>query len=206
VSQAAQRSRARRTCSLVIAVIFLGQLSGCTSDSATTESADAQVDRTAGSTGARNRVRDAAATIDQPSEPSPEEPVTAKMVIRPEHLDFGEAAELRVYVRIAGAHYLHAAKNPGEPWVPLAVNASLPDGVEFLGDWQLPPPEKGHGDALVYRNSILLRRTLRVRLKTPPRVFRVSGEFRYQVCNDEVCWPPRTIELFAPLSNRDQGK
>ncbi len=128
------------------------------------------------------------------------------MKFRPESLSAGEAAELLVSVRIAPAHYVHAVNNPGEPWVPLAMNVSLPDGVEFAEDWQLPTPEKGHGDALVYRNSVMLRRALRVGAKSAARDVRVSGKLRYQACNDELCWPTRTMVLSAPLSIREGAK
>jgi hypothetical protein len=194
----------------VIAVIFVGHLSGCGSDSAGTKSANGPVDRTAESSPIRNHPRVEATTkgIDQVSAAAPalEEPVTATMKFRPESLSAGEAAELLVAVRIAPAHYVHAANNPGEPWVPLAMNVSLPDGVEFSEDWQLPTPEKGHGDALVYRNSVLLRRALRVGAQFAPRNVRISGKLRYQACNDELCWPTRTMELSATLSIRDGAK
>ena len=204
------RPRARRMWLVMIAVICAGHLSGCSSDSAATKSANGRVDRTAESKSHRNHDQGAAVTqgTDQvsASDPSPSEPVTAAMVIRPENLSAGEAAELPRLRSNSRAHYVHAAKNPGEPWVPLAMNVSLPDGVEFSGDWQLPTPEKGHGDALVYRNSVLLRRALRVGPKSAPRDLRVSGKLRYQVCNDELCWPTRTREVSASLSIRDQAK
>jgi len=210
VSQTIHRPKARRMWSVMMAVIFVGHLSGCSSSSATTKSANDQVDGTAESKGTRNHGQGGAATkeIGQVStpDPSPDEPVTATMSIRPESLSAGEAGEILVSVRIAAVHYIHAAKNPGEPWVPLAMNVSLPDGVEFSGDWQLPTPEKGHGDALVYRNSVLLRRALRVGPTSAPRDLRVSGELRYQACNDELCWPTRTMELSAPLLIREPGK
>jgi hypothetical protein len=210
VSQTIHRPKARRMWSVMMAVVFVGHLSGCSSRSATTTSANDPVDGTVESKGIRTRAQGAAATkrIGQVSapDPSPDEPVTATMKFRPESLPAGEATEILVSVRIATAHYIHAAKNSDEPWVPLAMNVSLPDGVEFLGDWQMPTPEKGHGDALVYRNSVLLRRALRIGPKSAPRDLRVSGKLRYQACNDELCWPTRTMELSAPLFIREQGK
>jgi hypothetical protein len=210
VSQTVHRPKARGLWSVVMAVICVAHLSGCGSDSVGTKSANVHVDRAAESKGIRNDRQGGAATegIDQvfASAPSSEEPVTATMKLRPESLAAGEAAELLVSVRIATAHYVHAANKPGAPWVPLAMTVSLPDGVEFSGDWHLPTPDKGHGDAPVYRNSVLLRRALRVGAKSAPRDVRVSGKLRYQACNDELCWPTRTMELFAPLSIRDGAK
>jgi hypothetical protein len=207
---AIHRPGVRRTRLVVMAVILVAQIGGCGPDSAITHSENAQIDRTAESKGVRNHGQNnvVAKGNDQllAPDPSPNQPVTATMKVRPEILASGEAGEILVSVRIAGEYYVHAAKNPGEPWVPLAISVPLPDGLEFVGDWHVPTPQKGHGGALVYRDSALLRRGLRIGLKAAPRVVRVSGDLHYQACNDELCWPPRTIHLSAPLSIRDTSQ
>ena len=47
-------------------------------------------------------------------------------------------AELLVAVRIAGGYYLHAEADHGGRFVPLAFEATLPEGVDFAGDWVSP--------------------------------------------------------------------
>ena len=86
-------------------------------------------------------------------DPSPSEPVTAVMTIRPERASVGETVEVLVHIRIASAHFIHAKDDAGGPFVPVVVNTTLPKGVEPVGDWQAPTPEKGRGNSLVYRNS-----------------------------------------------------
>ena len=85
---------------VMMAVICAGLPSGCSSDSAVTKSANGHVDRTAESNRVRNHDQGEAITkgIEQvsASAPPPNEPVTATMVIRPETLSSGEAAELLV--------------------------------------------------------------------------------------------------------------
>jgi hypothetical protein len=128
-------------------------------------------------------------------DPSPSEPVKAVMACRT--TDNG-TAELLVAVRIAGAHYLHAEADHGGRFTPLKIEAMLPPGVEFVGDWSFPAPEKERGIA-VYRTSVLLKQTLK--LIAPPKGSpKVTGMLRYQACNDELCWPPGKLELSAPLS------
>jgi hypothetical protein len=219
---------------ITTAAIGVGLLSGCESDSGITKPANSQThqaesdveakaapnpDQTGTvttkstvtkstvtkSTVAKSTVAKSTAAVSAP-EPSAQQPVTATMAIRPENTSVGETAEMLVSVRIEPAHYVHAIKNRGEPWIPLAVNLTLPDEVEALGDWELPKPEVGHGAAMVYRNSVLLRRALRIRRKPSARTLRISGELRYQACNEELCWPPRTLPLSATFSIRDQGR
>ncbi len=75
--------------------------------------------------------------------PSAAEPVTAVMTIQPSHATAGETVEVLVRVRIASAHFIHAPGEAGGPFIPVSVNATFPAGLEPIGDWQLPPPEKG---------------------------------------------------------------
>jgi hypothetical protein len=120
-------------------------------------------------------------------EPSPSEPVKAVMECRTE--------ELLVAVRIARAHYLHAEADHGGTFTPLKIEATLPPGVEFIGDWVFPEPQKERGIA-IYRMNVLLKRKLKVISATA----KVTGILRYQACNDELCWPPGKLELSAQLS------
>jgi hypothetical protein len=107
-------------------------------------------------------------------------------------------AELLVAVRIARAHYLHAEADHGGNFIPLGIETSSPPGVEFVGDWSFPAPERGSGGVPVYRNSVLLKRTLK--FTTPSSLSRdVTCVLRYQACNDELCWPPGKLELSALL-------
>jgi hypothetical protein len=133
-------------------------------------------------------------TFDPPAvpEPSPSEPVKAVMACRPSG---PITAELLVAVRIARAHYLHAEADRGGTFTPLKIETTLPQGVEFDGDWNFPTPEVGR--VPMYRTSVLLRRSLKI--TSPPLSREVTGVLRYQACNDELCWPPGKLELSAPL-------
>ncbi len=199
---------------MILMTAGVALLSGCTSDPVTNSSVSVSSDGQAATKDAEEPPKSTKPTASSGSsdpisvpEPSPHEPVTATMVLQPATLTPGSDAILIVSVRIARAHFVHAPNiKPGEPWIPLEMKMSLPDGIEFAGDWQFPPGEKGSGDSPVYRDSVLLRRALRVRAIPPSSVASLSGELRYQACNDELCWPPRTIKLSAPFSIRVQAR
>lgn len=180
-----------------LAVLVGGLSVGCESDSSPRE---AITDAQAKSSGTSAAVQGSAGNLIAASsaqlsaaDPSPSNPVTASMVIRPTEAGAGDTVELVVQVRIAGAHYVHA--RPHETFTPVAMNLELPAGLEAVGDWEFPTPEKANGNDSVYRNSVQLRRSLKVLPNTLLKMMTVSGELRYQVCNDEVCWPPDTLEL-----------
>jgi arylsulfatase A-like enzyme len=132
-------------------------------------------------------------------DPSPSEPVTAVLTVRPELASAGETVEAVVQIRIAGAHFIHAKDDDKLPFVPLAISVRLPEAVEPVGDWQFPTPEKGRGTTLVYRDSVVLRRSLRVVSSSAPKTLTVMGELQYQVCTDELCWPKGKLRLSASL-------
>lgn len=131
--------------------------------------------------------------------PSPSDPISAAMKIRPEKLAAGETAEILVYARIAAGHYVYAANNSTGVFAPTTVKVTLPSDVEALGDWQFPAPEWRNGDAFVYRNSFLARRSIKVLAGAAPRTETIAGELHYQACNDELCWPPDKADMRATL-------
>jgi DsbC/DsbD-like thiol-disulfide interchange protein len=140
------------------------------------------------------------------SKPSPDEPVKVAMQFRPAIAAPGDVVELIVLARIADAHYLHAAGSSGQPFEPVAITSLLPDEVESLGDWQLPAPIKVHGASAGYRDSMQLKRSLRVRSNAKHQTLRLTAELKYQACNDELCWPPTMTKLSASLIIGSQSR
>jgi len=138
-------------------------------------------------------------------ESSPSEPVKAVMKFRPASVSDGSTVELLVDVRIARAHYLHAAGDPGSRFTSLDMEVTLPAGIKFIGGWKFPPPEAGRAGAPVYRNSVLLRRSLKVASTLPPQPLIVAGVLSYQACTDDLCWPPGKTELSATLSTQGEA-
>lgn len=128
------------------------------------------------------------------------------MVIRPESAKAGQTVELLVAVRIASAHYLHAADDSDTTFVPVAMSLVLPDGIEAVGEWQFPAPISVHGHSMGYRESIFLRRSLKVLPTALPQTLRLMGALHYQACTDELCWPKGTMELSAPLTIQSQTR
>lgn len=141
------------------------------------------------------------ANAEYPAAPDPtlHEPVTATMVARPERISAGETADLLVSVRIAPGHYVHAASDADTTFAPVTVDVELPEAVEAVGAWEFPSPQSAKNGEHVYRDSLLLRRTLKVPADALPRTHQLTGRVRYQVCNEELCWPLATIEATARL-------
>lgn len=193
-----------------LTMTLVGLLSGCGADTAATPTAAGRTSRSSESFDVPKRSEASAPTgdSDEPSvpDPSPSEPVTAVMTLRPASVSAGETFELLVSVRIAGGHFVHTGDDPRETFVPLGMDLTLPEGVDALGDWQLPTPDLGRGNDLVYRKSVELRRSLKVASTAPAQSLVITGALRYQACNDELCWPPGKLELSVPLIIRSPAR
>lgn len=134
--------------------------------------------------------------VDAPSirveAPSRTHPVTAAMQTRRVSED-QDAATWNVWIKvsIARGHYIYAAKNKDGPFRPLAIEMPLLDGETIVVDWKLPVSKDQNGKA-VYYDSVIVYRQIRVPIDTSRKL---RSTLHYQVCNEDVCYPPATIQL-----------
>ena len=139
------------------------------------------------------------------TKPSSSQPVTAAMQIIPTEVRNGVTFELLVSLEIAGAHHVYASNIVGKPFIPLSLNVTLPDGIEALNDWIAPAPSRTKTGELVYTDSVSFRRSLRVGSNVPAGPLLIKGDLRYQACTEELCWPPRTIDLSSSINISSPG-
>jgi hypothetical protein len=129
------------------------------------------------------------------ADPSSAQPVTAGMAVNRKKLHPGDAFELCVRARIAGGHHIYGTNAVHGPFSPTALTLRLPREVEAIDDWAVPEPAKTKGGDLVYTESVVFRRHLKIQLSAKPGKLIVSGELFCQPCSEQLCWPPRTIPL-----------
>jgi len=134
------------------------------------------------------------------AEPSHTEPVTAAMNVDRETVRAGETFEVLVRVRIAAGRHIYSTKAIGGPFTPTSLDLILPGDSEPVGKWVAPRPTTTKTGDRIYSDSILFRRSLKVRLNTPPGLLSIKGELRYQACNEELCCPPGKIGVSTPVA------
>jgi len=133
-------------------------------------------------------------------EPSSAEPVTAAMKTDQPTARPGDTFDVMVCVRIAGGHHIYSTNAVAGPFTPTTLNLVVPAGLEPVGGWIVPSPATTKTGQRVYTDSLLFRRSLKVRLNTPPGVLSIKGELRYQACTEELCWPPGNIGVSASVA------
>jgi hypothetical protein len=103
-----------------------------------------------------------------------------------------------IKLSIARGHYIYAADNAESPFRPLAIEMPQLDGETIVVDWKFPVSNDHNGNA-VYYDSVLVHRQIRLPMDTTPGLM---ATLQFQVCNEDVCYPPATLELtgsIAPL-------
>ena len=133
-------------------------------------------------------------------EPSRSDPVTAAMKADPDTVRAGQRFEVLVRVRIAAGHHIYSTAAVDGPFTPTRLDLMLPVELETAGKWVAPRPAITKTGERIYTDSILFRRSLKVRLNTPSGPLSIIGELRCQACTEELCWPPGKIAVSTTVA------
>ena len=139
-----------------------------------------------------------------PAEPSASEPVTGALQV-PAQVRAGERFDVQINLRIAGRHHIYATTGVREPFVPTKLEFHFPDGISPMGVYVLPTPERARNGDAIYTDNLIVRQSCRARPNVSTGTVSIQCEVRYQACTDELCWPPRTIQLASKI-NLKAGK
>jgi hypothetical protein len=131
------------------------------------------------------------------SAPEASKPVTAALAVVPQSAR--KSAVLLVKVRIFPLHHIYALDKSGSDNTPTTLKVDLPKGMNFKSRWEVPDPKKGKGKSRVYEEEVVFRRKLMIGNSVAPGKYPIQCEMGYQVCDEELCWPPATIPLSAEI-------
>jgi thiol:disulfide interchange protein DsbD len=125
--------------------------------------------------------------------------VRARALLSLDKLAPGTRFQIAVVVDLAPGWHVNA--NPARPpeMIPTTVTwpapetvvieqMSYPRGSETKVEWSDQP-------VALYTGQTVILVKARVRDDTPPGPLTITGNLRYQACNDQVCLPPATIPL-----------
>ena len=85
------------------------------------------------------------------------------------------------------------------PFIPTSLKLTLPDGLKSTGDWTGPSPERDKDGVEIYTGAAVFRRALKADAGAAPKRYSIGVELEYQVCNNEMCYPPKKVELQATV-------
>jgi DsbC/DsbD-like thiol-disulfide interchange protein len=132
-------------------------------------------------------------------EPTRAEPVKAAMQSSAAAVTPGGQFDVLVQARIFPDFHIYGMDPKVSPFLPTALKLTRPDGLEAAGDWTGPSPQQNQAGVDIYTGAAVFRRTLQARAGAAPKKCSIRVELEYQVCNNEMCYPPKKVELDATV-------
>jgi hypothetical protein len=132
-------------------------------------------------------------------EPTRAEPVRVAVQASAGSVAPGAQFDLLVQARILADFHIYGMDPKVSPFIPTSLKLTLPDGLESTGDWTGPSPERDKDGVEIYTGAAVFQRALKARAGAVPKKYSIGVELEYQVCNNEMCYPPKKVELQATV-------
>lgn len=134
---------------------------------------------------------------------SAQNPVSASMTVAPASVPSGGSGTARITATIEGGWYMYSiSQGPGGP-IPTRITVS--DGPFKMGGVSGPKPkvkmDPNFGiNTESYTGSAVFNVRFTVPAGTPEGPQTLNAGIRFQVCNDKVCLPPKTIKMASEVT------
>jgi len=141
----------------------------------------------------------------QPQIPSGREVVSPSAYVSLEPVARGSSFQLAVVLKIRPGFHINARKPSADYLIPTDLRANLPAGFKSAGEISYPKGELRtfaftKTPLNVYEDKVILRVPLSAQSDAPLGAQHVPLKLRYQACNNEVCLPPVTLDVDAPVT------
>ena len=123
--------------------------------------------------------------------------VTTALAVQPRSVRPGDTLTLFVKARIAAGHHIYALEDSGNRNLPTALDAALQNVLAPDGPWRGPEPKLQGDGSRTLVGEVLFQRRFLVERSATSKTHQLPVRFRFQVCNEAVCWPPETISSEA---------
>jgi hypothetical protein len=140
-----------------------------------------------------------------PQIPSGREVVAPSAYVSLEPVARGSSFQLAIVLKIRNGFHINARKPSAEYLIPTDLRANLPAGFKPAGEISYPKGEL-HTFAFtktplnVYQDKVVLRVPLTAQSDAPLGGQKIPLKLRYQACSNEVCLPPVTLDVDAPVT------
>lgn len=141
----------------------------------------------------------------QPQIPSGREVVAPSAYASLEPVARGRSFQLAVVLKIRPGFHINARKPSAEYLIPTDLRANLPAGFKPAGEVSYPKGELrtfafSKTPLNVYEDKVVLRLPLTAAPDAPLGTQHIPLKLRYQACSNEVCLPPVTLDVDAPVT------
>jgi len=140
-----------------------------------------------------------------PQIPSGREVVSPSAYVSLEPVARGGSFQLAVVLKIRPGFHINARKPSADYLIPTDLRANLPAGFKSAGEISYPKGELRtfaftKTPLNVYQDKVVLRVPLTAQSDAPLGAQHIPLKLRYQACSNEVCLPPVTLDVDAPVT------
>lgn len=123
----------------------------------------------------------------------PGENITAAASVQSATVAAGDSVTIYFKARIATGHHIYALEDSGTGNSPTDFEIRLPGGISTTGGWHGPDPVVLADRSRVYKGEPLFRTRLTTTSWMRPGKYKLPIKMTFQICNEDLCWPPNTI-------------
>jgi hypothetical protein len=140
-----------------------------------------------------------------PQIPSGREVVAPTAYVSLEPVARGSSFQLAVVLKIRNGFHINARKPSAEYLIPTDLRANLPAAFKSAGEIAYPSGQLrtfafSKTPLNVYEDKVILRVPLAAQPDAPLGAQKIPLKLRYQACSNEVCLPPVTLDVDAPVT------
>jgi DsbC/DsbD-like thiol-disulfide interchange protein len=141
----------------------------------------------------------------QPQVPSGREVVAPVAYVSFEPVARGSNFQLAVVLKIRNGFHINARKPSADYLIPTDLRVNLPSGFKSAGEISYPKGELRtfaftKTPLNVYQDKVILRVPLTAQSDATLGSQKIPLKLRYQACSNEVCLPPVTLDVEAPVT------
>jgi hypothetical protein len=133
---------------------------------------------------------------------STDQAVTATLDVVPTKLAAGATATLKLSLQIRADWHIQALGAASGPSQPTELSIELPNGIEAMGEWDVPDIESIHSSRGIqhgYAGEVVFTRELSVKAAAMAGPAKIGVRLRYQACNETLCDQPIGQTLTTPV-------
>ncbi len=135
----------------------------------------------------------------------PENPVQWSLAVAPKHSSAGRKFTAQLTAQIAKGWHLYALEEVPNGPRPTRITLAAQQPFALSGDIATPQPttkfDENFGvETQFYETSVTFQLPIKVTPKAKSGKSMLAVQTRYQVCNEEMCLPPKTVKVNAVIT------
>jgi thiol:disulfide interchange protein DsbD len=116
----------------------------------------------------------------------------------------GKSFAILLKAQIEKGWHLYSTEEIAEGPRPTRISLAPDQPFESKGEIESPEPKSAHDENFntttqFYETEVTFRVPVQMLTTAPPGHNKVALQVRYQVCNDHLCLPPKTVKLEVPF-------